>query len=108
MIASATVSISPYRMVMKLDGFKKLMVYLPSAVSPLEVSFSVHRPYEGFVSKGEFYLLALIDRSPWETAADYGSKVWLMSEVFLMISVYTYVLQANLYLNLVHIRVHIC
>ena len=84
MIASATVSISPYRMLLKLDGFKKLMVYLPSAVCPLEATFSVHRPYAGFVSKGEFHLLALVDRSPWETAADYGSKVWLMSEVLLL------------------------
>ena len=72
-------------MLLKLDGFKKLMVYLPSAVCPLEATFSVHRPYEGFVSKGEFHLLALVDRSPWETAADYGSKVWLMSEVLLSV-----------------------
>ena len=80
LLSSAAVSISPYRIQVKLYGFKKLLIYLPAAVCPAEAAYSFSRPYEGFVSKVEFRLAAPLDRLPWESAADFGSKIWLVSE----------------------------
>jgi hypothetical protein len=77
---SAIIQISPFRAQIKIQGYKKLLVYFPTAVLPEKSAYTFSRPYEGVVSKVELQVAALLDQNEWEASADYGSKVWLVTQ----------------------------
>jgi hypothetical protein len=64
---------------MKVPGFRLLLLYLPSTISPLTAKSIIRRP-DGFVSRIELCVTANIDRAPWGSCADIGSKPWLVSQ----------------------------
>mmetsp|Transcript_24890 Transcript_24890/g.41478 ORF Transcript_24890/g.41478 Transcript_24890/m.41478 type:complete len:714 (-) Transcript_24890:90-2231(-) len=76
----ARIVLSPYRVHIKLPGYKKVICHLACAIQPACSYYTLQRPYEGCVSKVALELLLRIDARSWDEHADAGSKPWLMAQ----------------------------
>jgi hypothetical protein len=74
------ISLSPYRVCVKLPGYKKTTLHLASAVNPAASYYTLRRPYEGCLSVAALQLVLLVDHRDWAATADAGSKTWLMTQ----------------------------
>ncbi|KAJ1409251.1 pre-RNA processing PIH1/Nop17-domain-containing protein [Ochromonadaceae sp. CCMP2298] len=74
------ISLSPYRMCLKLPGYKKTTLHLACAVNPAASYYTLRRPYEGCLSVVALQLVLLVDHRDWAATADAGSKMWLMTQ----------------------------
>lgn len=54
-------------------------MYFPCAIVPPTTTVRLHRP-EGAIKMAEVRITLPVDRTPWEEAADAGSKTWLMAQ----------------------------
>ena len=80
MLPGSKVSISPFKLSIKVPGYRSTTVYLACAVKPAESYYSLQRPYEGSVSAVRIRVVMLVDHSDWADSADAGSKTWLLTE----------------------------
>lgn len=74
------VLLSPYKVSIKIPGFKQRTCNLPTAVLPAHSRFSFRRPYDGCLSTLRLQIVLPIDHGAYEERADAGSKPWLMSQ----------------------------
>lgn len=72
------VQMSPYKVQLKIAGYKHIKFYLPSVFDPVKTSGSLRRA-EGYSSKFIIKLCLLLDNRSPSVEADPGSKPWLMS-----------------------------
>ena len=77
------VRISPFKLHVKIPGFKPVSVYFPCAVAPPTVASTVRRP-DGFVHRLEYCVHVRVDRTPWDAQVDAGSKPWLVAQALTM------------------------
>lgn len=78
-VPELSVQISPYKVVLKLPGYKKATVHLACAVRPAESHYFLTRPYEGCVSAVRLRAVLAVDHDDWAAFADAGSKPWLLT-----------------------------
>jgi len=79
-IPSVQISISPYKVTMKLPGHRKVTVHLACVVQPSMSYYTLRRPYEGCLSSVQVQVVLLVDHADWAETADAGSKAWLLSQ----------------------------
>ena len=72
------ISVSPFKLELKIPGYKKMGCYLGAAILPNQARFFV-RPVEGFVSMKKLEILLVLDEKEWAIDADPGSKQWLIA-----------------------------
>lgn len=79
-IPDIQISTSPFKLFVKLYGYKPLTVYLPTAILPSQCSYCVLDPWEDGNSSLELRIVLPLDpRDISECGPDVGSKAWLMS-----------------------------
>jgi hypothetical protein len=77
------VRISPFKMQVKVPGFKLVSMYFPCAVAPPTATSTSRRP-DGFVQRLEYCFHVQVDRMPWDAQVDAGSKPWLVAQALTM------------------------
>jgi len=73
------VKLSPFKLHVKVPGHKLVSVYLPLAILPAQTTCSLSRP-EGFARLILLTIVMPVDSTPWDVAADAGSKPWLVAQ----------------------------
>eukprot|EP01040_Poterioochromonas_malhamensis_P007437 gene7437-8020_t len=79
LLKQVQVSLSPFKVAIKLPQCKKWSGYFPTAISPI-YSYYIIDEVEGFISQKRFILFAMIDFADFAVSADPGSKTWLVSQ----------------------------
>lgn len=74
------IQISPYKVAIKLPGYKKVLLYLACAIKPAGSFYTLRRPYEGCISAVQVQVVLIVDHAEWAECADAGSKTWLLSQ----------------------------
>lgn len=77
--ASIQISISPYKVVIKLPQYKKFIGYFPVCIQPTHSFYRVSL-VEGFVSKKRIEIILPLDLQSWDDQPDAGSKPWLLAQ----------------------------
>src|SRR5690606_33240441 len=77
---NTSVQTSPYKLLVKLPGYKKSVMYLPHSVLPAEAVTSLHYPPNGAIHTVEVHFVLPLDRSDYALHCDAGSKPWLVSQ----------------------------
>jgi len=77
-ISRVDVRVSPYRLFVKVPGFKPVSLYLPCTVHAVGIKCSLHRR-EGFAGLVDLRVHLPLDRGEWRETVDPGSKPWLLS-----------------------------
>jgi len=75
-----SISISPYRLNLKIIGYKKYTIYLCCAINPIASYYNICRPFDGCLSQLQLQIVLLVDNRPFETVTDAGSKTWLLAQ----------------------------
>jgi hypothetical protein len=70
--------LSPFKLSIKLPGYKKWIGYYPLAIQPA-YSYYFLTEVEGFVSQKKLILFSYIDKADFINECDPGSKPWLVS-----------------------------
>lgn len=79
-VLAVAVQISPFKVSVKLPGYRKVVLYLACAVLPCASYYTLSPPYEGCLSALRLQVVLQVDRSEWTASADPGSKTWLLSQ----------------------------
>ena len=77
-LSRVDVRVSPYRLFVKVPGFKPVSLYLPCAVHPVNIACSLHRR-EGYAGLIDLCIQLPVARGEWGETVDAGSKPWLLS-----------------------------
>jgi hypothetical protein len=71
--------LSPFKLSIKLPGYKKWVGYYPLAIQPAYSYYFVIE-MEGFVSQKKLIIFSFIDKTDFASECDPGSKPWLVSQ----------------------------
>eukprot|EP01038_Epipyxis_sp_PR26KG_P016231 gene16231-22090_t len=74
-------NISPYKINIKIKGYKKISLYFPCVIQP-SLSYSIldRHNNKSFISKVYLRIILVLDDREWESVVDPGSKPWLVTQ----------------------------
>lgn len=76
--ADLDIKLSPFKLAVKIPGHKLSSFYLPCAVHPASARCSISRR-EGYTKLIQLRICLPLDKTPWGSKEDAGSKQWLVT-----------------------------